>query len=121
MKTVEWSSSLAPARPGARLLYLHGGAYVLGSANAYRHLAGQIAARAKAAVFIAEYRLAPEHRFPAALEDAKAAYRRLVESGARRSTIPAATPRRRAWPEWRPVPEHESPMSTGDRPDRTVR
>jgi monoterpene epsilon-lactone hydrolase len=46
-------------RPGAVILYLHGGAYVLGSANAYRHFAGQIAARAKAAVFIAEYRLAP--------------------------------------------------------------
>jgi monoterpene epsilon-lactone hydrolase len=75
------------ARPGARLLYLHGGAYVLGSANAYRHLAGQIAARAKAAVFIAEYRLAPEHRFPAALEDAKAAYRGLVEGGARKIAI----------------------------------
>ncbi len=75
------------ARPGAAILYLHGGAYVLGSANAYRHLAGQIAARAKAAVFIAEYRLAPEHRFPAALDDARAAYRGLVEGGARRVAI----------------------------------
>jgi monoterpene epsilon-lactone hydrolase len=74
-------------RPGAAVLYLHGGAYVLGSANAYRHLAGQIAARAKAAIFIAEYRLAPEHRFPAALDDASAAYRGLVEGGARRVAI----------------------------------
>jgi len=74
-------------RPGAATLYLHGGAYVLGSANAYRHLAGQIAARTKAAVFIAEYRLAPEHRFPAALDDARAAYRGLVEGGARRIAI----------------------------------
>jgi epsilon-lactone hydrolase len=74
-------------RPGAAILYLHGGAYVLGSANAYRHLAGQIAARAKADVFIAEYRLAPEHRFPAALDDARAAYRGLVEGGARRIAI----------------------------------
>jgi acetyl esterase/lipase len=72
------------ARPGAAILYLHGGAYVLGSANAYRHFAGQIAARAKTAVFIAEYRLAPEHRFPAALDDARGAYRGLVEGGARR-------------------------------------
>ncbi len=71
------------SRPGAAILYLHGGAYVLGSANAYRHLAGQIAARAKADVFIAEYRLAPEHRFPAALDDGRAAYRGLVEGGAR--------------------------------------
>jgi monoterpene epsilon-lactone hydrolase len=75
------------ARRGAKILYLHGGAYVLGSANAYRHFAGQIAARAKAAVFIAEYRLAPEHRFPAALEDAKAAYRGLVEGGPRKIAI----------------------------------
>jgi monoterpene epsilon-lactone hydrolase len=75
------------AHPGAKILYLHGGAYVLGSANAYRHFASQIAARAKAAVFIAEYRLAPEHRFPAALEDAKAAYRGLVEGGARKIAI----------------------------------
>jgi epsilon-lactone hydrolase len=70
------------ARPGATILYLHGGAYVLGSANAYRHFAGQIAARAKVVVFIAEYRLAPEHHFPAALDDARAAYLGLVESGA---------------------------------------
>jgi len=75
------------ARPGAKILYLHGGAYVLGSANAYRHFAGQIAARAKAAVFVADYRLAPEHRFPAALDDARAAYRGLVEGGARKIAI----------------------------------
>jgi epsilon-lactone hydrolase len=75
------------ARPSAAILYLHGGAYVLGSANAYRHFAGQIAARAKATVFIADYKLAPEHRFPAALDDAKAAYRGLVEGGARRIAI----------------------------------
>jgi epsilon-lactone hydrolase len=75
------------ARPGAMLLYLHGGAYVLGSANAYRHFAGQIAARAKVPAFIAEYRLAPEHRFPAAVEDGKAAYRGLVEAGARKIVV----------------------------------
>src|SRR3954469_5850492 len=71
------------AHPNAALLYLHGGAYVLGSADAYQHFVGQIAVRSKAAVFIAQYRLAPEHPFPAALEDAKAAYRGLVESGVR--------------------------------------
>jgi len=69
------------AHPKAAILYLHGGAYMLGSAQAYRHFAGQIAARSNAAVFVAQYRLAPEHPFPAALEDAKAAYRALVESG----------------------------------------
>jgi acetyl esterase/lipase len=71
------------AAPGAVILYLHGGAYVLGSAHAYRHLAGQIAARANADAFVADYRLAPESPFPAALDDARAAYRGLVEAGAR--------------------------------------
>ncbi len=73
-------------RPGdafrdAVILYFHGGAYVLGSARADRHLAGQLARRAKAPVFLAEYRLAPEHLFPAALEDAIAAYRGLADEG----------------------------------------
>ena len=66
---------------GAAILYFHGGAYVLGSARAYRHLAGQIAARAKTAVFVAGYALAPEKPFPAAVDDAHAAYRGLVEQG----------------------------------------
>ncbi len=65
------------------ILYLHGGAYIAGSGNAFRHLAGQIAARAGAAAFVPDYRLAPEHRFPAAFDDAHAAYRGLAESGTR--------------------------------------
>jgi len=71
------------ARPDAAILYLHGGAYVLGSAHAYRHLGGQIAARTNTSVFIADYRLAPEHPFPAAVEDAHAAFRGLAEQGAK--------------------------------------
>jgi acetyl esterase/lipase len=70
------------ARSDGAILYLHGGAYVLGSAHAYRHFAGQFAARTSRTAFIADYRLAPEHAFPAALDDAKAAYRGLVEAGA---------------------------------------
>jgi hypothetical protein len=70
-----WWCRPANAIEGAAVLYLHGGAYILGSAIAYRNFAGQIAARAKAAAFIADYRLAPEHRFPGAVEDAIAAYR----------------------------------------------
>jgi monoterpene epsilon-lactone hydrolase len=65
----------------AAILYLHGGAYVLGSAAAYRNFAAQIAARAKAATFIADYQLAPEHRFPGAVDDAVAAYRGLAVEG----------------------------------------
>jgi len=67
------------ASAGRAILYVHGGAYIAGSANAFRHLAGQIAARAGAAAFVPDYRLAPEHRFPAAFEDAHAAYRGLLQ------------------------------------------
>jgi len=74
-------------RPGVVLLHLHGGAYVLGSASAYRHFVGQLAARANAAAFIPDYRLAPEHPFPAAIDDATAVYRGLVAQGARRIVI----------------------------------
>jgi epsilon-lactone hydrolase len=69
-----WWCRPANARADVALLYLHGGAYVQGSANAFRHLAGQIATRAQAAAFVAEYRLGPEHVFPAAVDDALAAY-----------------------------------------------
>lgn len=69
------------AREGVAILYLHGGGYVLGSAHAYRHFAGHFAARTQLTVFVAEYRLAPEHPFPAAIEDAQAAYRGLLDAG----------------------------------------
>jgi acetyl esterase/lipase len=69
------------ARAGAAILYLHGGAYVLGSAHAYRHFAGQFAARTQVSAFVADYRLAPEHPFPAAMEDAQAVYRGLLAAG----------------------------------------
>ncbi len=61
----------------AALLYLHGGGFVYGSAAAYRHLVGHIAARVGVSAFVADYRLAPEHPFPAALDDARSAYRAL--------------------------------------------
>jgi epsilon-lactone hydrolase len=61
------------------ILYLHGGAYILGSAKAYRNFAGQIAARAGAAAFVPNYRLAPEHTFPAAIDDSIAACQGLFQ------------------------------------------
>jgi monoterpene epsilon-lactone hydrolase len=61
------------------ILYLHGGGYVLGSAYGYRPLAGALAAAAKSGALVPDYRLAPEHPFPAALDDACAAYRWLVD------------------------------------------
>ena len=65
-------------RAGIAMLYLHGGGFVFGTARAYRHFVGHIAARSGVPAFVADYRLAPEHPFPAALDDAGAAYRSLA-------------------------------------------
>jgi acetyl esterase/lipase len=75
------------ARPAAAILYLHGGAYLLGSARGYRHFVGQFAARTSTRAFIADYRLAPEYPFPAALDDARAAYGAIVAAGAQQLAI----------------------------------
>jgi epsilon-lactone hydrolase len=73
-----------PPSPGERMvLYLHGGWFVAGSVDAYRNFVGQIAARANTATFIAGYRLAPEHPFPAAIGDAQAVFGGLVDRGFR--------------------------------------
>ena len=63
------------------ILFLHGGAYMLGSAKAYRGLASQVAVRAGVAAFVADYPLAPEHVFPAATEAAAALRRWLGRQG----------------------------------------
>jgi acetyl esterase/lipase len=60
------------------VLHLHGGAYTMGSAAGAVELAERIAAAVGGWVIVPEYRLAPEHAYPAALEDALAAYRWLV-------------------------------------------
>ena len=66
---------------GKVLLYLHGGAYVLGSCDSHRHLASHIARSAGVQALLPEYRLAPEHPFPAAIEDAVGVYRELLDDG----------------------------------------
>jgi acetyl esterase/lipase len=66
---------------GRAVLYLHGGFYSLGSPATHRMITGHLARRCAARVFAADYRLAPEHPFPAALEDAVAAYRGLLAGG----------------------------------------
>lgn len=68
--------------PGRHLLYLHGGAYTVGAPRLYRHFTWRIADAARARVLVIDYRLAPEHPFPAALDDAVAAWRWLLDSGA---------------------------------------
>jgi monoterpene epsilon-lactone hydrolase len=82
-----WWCRLDGADSEKAVLYLHGGCYVMGSAKSFRHFVGHIAARAKASAFVADYRLAPEHPFPAAVEDAQAAYRGLGARGVRRIAI----------------------------------
>lgn len=67
-------------RPGA-LLYLHGGAYCLGSVASYRAFVAHLAQVTRLRALAIDYRLAPEHPFPAALEDAVAAYRWLLAQG----------------------------------------
>ena len=82
-----WWARPTNKTPVGTILYLHGGWYVLGSAKAYRHLAGHVAHRTGAEVFVPDYRLAPEQPFPAGLLDAHACYRSLIERGARRIAI----------------------------------
>ncbi|CAG9206507.1 6-hexanolactone hydrolase [Paraburkholderia tropica] len=64
------------------ILYLHGGGYYFCSPRTHRAITFGLATRADADVFSLDYRLAPEHPFPAALDDALAAYRRLLDEGA---------------------------------------
>ena len=66
---------------GGVVLYLHGGAYVLGTASAGAGLASDLARRVGARAVSVDYRLAPEHPYPAGLSDAVAAYRALLDSG----------------------------------------
>ena len=74
----EWLHS-APSDDGRVLLYLHGGGYLLGSIATHRSLAARIAEAAGIRALIIDYRLAPEHPFPAALEDVLAAYDFLLD------------------------------------------
>src|SRR5262249_34561473 len=62
-------------------LYFHGGVYVIGSAAASVPLVSELARRADAKGITLDYRLAPEHPFPAAVEDARAAYEGLLRQG----------------------------------------
>ncbi|MBN9220485.1 MAG: alpha/beta hydrolase [Mesorhizobium sp.] len=76
-----WWCRPKAAATGAVILYLHGGAYVLGSAFGHRNFVSQIVQRAGAPAFIPDYRLAPEHAFPAAVDDALAVFAGLCDMG----------------------------------------
>ena len=68
-------------RQDRALLYLHGGGYVSGSPASHRGLTGELSRAARMRVLAVDYRLAPEHPFPAGLDDAVAAYRWLLAQG----------------------------------------
>jgi acetyl esterase/lipase len=80
--------------PGASqdrvLLYLHGGGYCAGSLSTHRTLVAQIAKSFKGRVLAIDYRLAPEHMYPAAIDDAVTAYRFLLDQGIKPSHIAIA-------------------------------
>jgi acetyl esterase/lipase len=76
----EWV--LAPGSdPDIRLLYLHGGGFVSGSGGFYLPLAAHLSSAARCAVLLPDYRLAPEHRFPAGLEDCVRAFEWMTANG----------------------------------------
>lgn len=72
------------------LYYLHGGAYVTGSSKTHRAMVSHIARRSGMRALLPNYRLAPENRFPAGLNDCVAVYRALLESGVDASRIAIA-------------------------------
>jgi epsilon-lactone hydrolase len=76
----EWTTTPNAGRDTA-LLYLHGGGYVIGSLDSHRHLVAEAGRACGTAALALDYRLAPEHPFPAAVEDALAGYRFLLARG----------------------------------------
>lgn len=78
--SAEWSVA-AGVDEAKVVLYVHGGGYVMGSAGSHRDMTGRLSKAAGARVLSLNYRLAPEHPFPAPVDDAVAAYRWLLAQG----------------------------------------
>ena len=87
--SAEWTSTPA-ADPARVILYLHGGGFAMGSNLSHRHAVAQLGRDASAVTLAPDYRLMPEHRFPAAMDDCLAAYRFLLDSGLAPSHIAIA-------------------------------
>jgi phosphinothricin tripeptide acetyl hydrolase len=83
---VEWANA-QNARTDAVILYLHGGGYVIGSPTSHRHLVAALSQAAGVSALAVDYRLSPEHPFPAAVDDAARAYQWLLQSGVAPSHI----------------------------------
>jgi len=75
------------ADSSSALLYLHGGGYVMGSSDTHRKMVGHLANAIGIRAFVADYRLAPEHPYPAAVRDAVGAFRGLLADGIRPNRI----------------------------------
>ncbi len=69
------------------LLYLHGGGYIVGGCNMHRQMVSHIARAGKIQALLPEYRLSPEHKFPAAIEDCLTVYKSLLRTGIKSSDI----------------------------------
>jgi epsilon-lactone hydrolase len=76
----EWTTA-PDAQAGNVVLFLHGGGYVIGSLDSHRHMISEMGRAARARTLAIDYRLAPEHPFPAAVDDSLAAYRFLLANG----------------------------------------
>lgn len=76
----EWTSTPGVARDAA-VLYAHGGGYLFGSLDSHRHMVSELGRAANCVALAMDYRLAPEHPFPAPVEDSLAAYRFLLAQG----------------------------------------
>ena len=85
----EWTST-PDADPSRAILYLHGGGYVICSLESHRHLAAEVGRASGTRTLAIDYRLAPEHPFPAPIEDTVAAYRYLLDSGLKPNRITLA-------------------------------
>ena len=85
----EWVSA-PDTDAGRAVLYLHGGGYVIGSIDTHRSLAARLSRASKARVLAIDYRLAPEHPHPAAVDDSVAAYRWMLTQGLKPARIAVA-------------------------------
>lgn len=85
------------ARKGAAIVHVHSGWFNWRAAQAFRNFVGHVALSAGADAFIPDYRLAPEHPFPAAVKDIEACYRGLADSEIAKIAV-TATQRAEIWP-----------------------
>lgn len=76
-----WVQAQGASIANGMVLHLHGGGFTFGSPNSHRGLAWSMSKRTGRPVFLPHYRLAPEHRYPAAADDCLAVYRTLLDKG----------------------------------------